>query len=508
MTTYFWNEEELVTKFLNELLDVIDHLPYPGNIRTLLKYNVITDFCESLQFDDANSNIGFPEYITNESIAHSTDLKFTIGIQNFSQANRYVYEFIQLLHHVRVEALEDIFFPKEMFFVDETKIKAGPTMHDVGKHTILRGSKVDIYSIEDFTNRMITLLGDSFREIISQNKMAEENDFHPPHNYNKIILEYITSKIYLVEELEYMFCIAAVDYFYFRLRHPISKSYHPKYMRKMLQGPIKEIFINRMHAILAPLTKEMQLFYLECSYNQFTSYAPDLRQQDLYDKFWATFNFPKPPPTAVKDGYIKFIDEIFEEYHFDFWDYSQIVQDALVQFSFENPETSKLFIQMNQALINMYITGPAAGILPMIPSEIIATQIHGNTGTIISYTYKFNNKNFEAVADLYDNLVKHKFIFSNTNKKDFRKIFENQSPQNPIIWTGNISELYFFVKLLHIEYKLIESLGKKIWNVTDQIFLNAQGKPFGKQRFRSLKKPASYKYIKQAVDLLQYNKER
>lgn len=502
MTTYFWNEDELVTNFLNELLNVIDHLPYPGNIRTLLKYNVITDFCETLQFDDANSSIGFPEYITNESIAHSTDLKFTIGIRNLSQANRYVYEFIQLLHHVRSEALENIFFPREMFFIDESKKKAGPTIHDITKHTILKGSNVDIYSIEDFTSRMIMLLGDSFREIINQNLIAEDNDYHPPHNYNKIILEHISSKIYLVEELEFLYCNAAVDYFYYILRHPISKSYHTKYMSKIMQGPMKEVFTNRMQAILAPLTKEMQLFYLECSFNQFTSYAPDLRQQDLYDRFWATFNFPKPPLTTVKDSYIKFMDEIFEDYYFNFWEYSQIVQYSLIKFCFENPEPCKYFIQMNQQLIDMYITGPAPGTLSINQPDTIGNRIQGNNGTSFSYTYKFNNKNFEAVADLYDNLVKHNFISSDTNKKDFRKIFENSCPQKPIKWIGSLSELAFLVKLLHNEYELIESLGNNNWKITDQIFCNSSGKPFGWQRFKGQKKPAKAGLLEKAAKLL------
>ena len=502
MTTYFWNEEELVTKFLNELLNVIDHLPYPGNIRTLLKYNVISDFCDTEQFDDAKSNFSFPEYITNESIAFSPDLKFTNGIKNFSQANRYVYEFIQLLHHVRSEALEELFFPREMFFIDESKKKAEPTIHDVGKYTILRGANVDIYSFEDFTNRMVMLLGDSFREIVSQNLLAEDNDYHPPHNYNKIILEYISSKIYLVEELEFLYCNAAVDYFYYILRHPISKYYHSKYMSKIMQGPMKEAFTNRMQAILAPLTKEMQLFYLECSFNQFTSYAPDLRQQDLYDKFWATFNFPKPPQTTVKDAYIKFMDEIFEDYYLNFYDYSLIVQDSLVQFCFENPEPSKFFIQMNQGLIDMYITGPAAGTLSIKPPDNIGNRIQGNNGNTLSYTYKFNNKNFEAVADLFDNLVKNQFISSDSNKKDFRKIFENSSPQKPITWIGSLTELAYFVKLIHNEYALIESLGNNIWKVTNQLFFDATGKPFGWQRFKGQKKPARAALLEKAAKLL------
>lgn len=507
MVAYFWNESELITKFLNELINVIDHLPYPGNIRNLLKYNVITDFYETVQFDDANNNICFPEYMSRDSETQDIEYKYTNGINNFNQANRYVYEFIQLLRHVRVKALEEIFFPEEMFFIDPSKEKPGPTIHDISKLTLLRGAKIDIYSNEDFANRMITLLGDSFQEIMRQNIMAETNGLHPPHDYNKIILEQVSTSIYLVEELEYLFCNSAVDYFYFILRHPLSTSYHPKYMTNLLQGSIKESFIKRMNEINAPLTKNMQLFYLECSYNQFVSHSPDIRQQDLYDKFWATFNFPKPPPSTVKDSYIKFMDKIFVEYYFNFWDFSQIVQDTLVQFSFDNPDVSQLFFETNQSLIKSYIDGSCLGRVTINQPELFGKQVNNKAISIHSFTYKFNNKNYEAVSDLFDNLIKNNFISADTNKKDFRKIFENQSPQSPIMWIGNISELYFFIKLLHIDNKLIENLGKKIWNVTDQIFVDKQGKPFGKQRFRSLKKPSTYKYLNQAVSHLHYDQE-
>ncbi len=504
MKTNFWNEQELITKFLNELLNVINQLPYPGSIRTSLKYNVIVDFFNTWQFDDETNNISYRAVIEDRNKKPLEKLKFTEGIVNFKQANRYVYEFIKLLNHVRVEALEDIFFPVEMFLIDKKKPKKSPTIHDVDKYTLLRGSGIDIYTTDDFTGYLIKMVGDGFEEIMRQNIMADVYQTPPSNDINKIILEHASSKIYMAEELEYMFCIEAVNYYHYLLRHSLRTDYHIDYLKKILEGPLKLKFIERLEEKLAPLPDQMKLFYLDCSFNQFATYSPDVRQHELYDKFWKMFIFPKQNNSTVMDPFIKFMDEILLTYGFQYYSYAQIVEDYFYKYSLEFPEFAQHYISLYEAQKKYYKSAgeaetesnpePQAGLAyPPLKSNA------KNTSIVNSYTYINNQKNYDAIADLWDFLRNKDFIAEDTDKKDFRKIFENKKPNRPITWTGKISYLFLFVKLLHSKYKLIDKLGKKVWVVTDQIFVDENGEAFGSQRLKGQKTPNDTTLLENAM---------
>ena len=68
------------------------------------------------------------------------------------------------------------------------------------------------------------------------------------------------------------------------------------------------------------------------------------------------------------------------------------------------------------------------------------------------------------------NALKRKNLIGNsTDLKDFRKVFSGEAIDKPIIWTGNISELSYFIKQLHNELKLVEDLKQQQWAVTINI---------------------------------------
>jgi hypothetical protein len=85
---------------------------------------------------------------------------------------------------------------------------------------------------------------------------------------------------------------------------------------------------------------------------------------------------------------------------------------------------------------------------------------------------------------------------------EFRKIFRDIRPTNPIIWTGNISELFYFIKLLHNDFELINKIPKNIWKITDSLFVDKNGKPFGWERFRRQSKPAKADLLEKAAGFL------
>jgi bifunctional DNA-binding transcriptional regulator/antitoxin component of YhaV-PrlF toxin-antitoxin module len=119
-----------------------------------------------------------------------------------------------------------------------------------------------------------------------------------------------------------------------------------------------------------------------------------------------------------------------------------------------------------------------------------------------AYQIEKYSAHLSKISDMFNSLIKNNFISKDTNLKEFRKIFNNTSPDSPIIWTGNISELYYFVKLLHYDFKLIDDLKINIWKVTANLFVDVNENPFDWMKFRKLKNPSKAKIIETCVSNL------
>jgi hypothetical protein len=311
----------------------------------------------------------------------------------------------------------------------------------------------------------------------------------------------------MAEELEYMFCIEAVNYFHYLLRHSLRTEHHLDYLNGHLEGPLKSKFIKRLEDKLEPLTDRMKLFYLDCSFNQFATYSPDLRHHELYDKFWKMFVFPKQNNNTVKDPFIKFMDEILLTYGYKYYNYAQIVEDYFYKYSLEYPDIAKYYISLYEAQKKFYNSDNEDETKANHEDRAIATnnlsqKSAGKSTNTNSFTYKNNDKNYNAIADLLNCLQKNNFVALDTDKKDFRKIFENKKPNKPITWTGKISYLFLFVKLLHSKYNLIDKLGKRVWVISDQLFVDENGEAFGSQRLKGQKVPNDASALENAVALL------
>jgi len=120
----------------------------------------------------------------------------------------------------------------------------------------------------------------------------------------------------------------------------------------------------------------------------------------------------------------------------------------------------------------------------------------------VSFEYINNSTQPDAIEDLYDNLKKNKFIHSKTDKRIFRKLFSSRTPDKKIKWTGKISELYYFIILIHLRKKSIKPLGNDIWKVTANCFCDSKGKDYDYKSFRNLHKPASAKLLESAASQL------
>lgn len=106
-----------------------------------------------------------------------------------------------------------------------------------------------------------------------------------------------------------------------------------------------------------------------------------------------------------------------------------------------------------------------------------------------SFTYKQINTNPEKVSDLCSSLKFNNLISQDTTVPNFKRVFTNSEIKTPVVWTGTISELFYFIKLIHNDLQLVENLKQKQWEVTCQCFVDAEGNPFERTKFRSQKKP-------------------
>lgn len=124
------------------------------------------------------------------------------------------------------------------------------------------------------------------------------------------------------------------------------------------------------------------------------------------------------------------------------------------------------------------------------------TNVNKNiTPTAFSHIH-FNHTS--VVTNIFDSLKKNEFIDSSSSIRDFNNIFSNKEPKNKIKWTANISDLWYFVRCL-IENKKILPLGNNIWKVTNQCFVDKDGNEFGWKRFKGLHKTANAEKIKKAA---------
>lgn len=120
-----------------------------------------------------------------------------------------------------------------------------------------------------------------------------------------------------------------------------------------------------------------------------------------------------------------------------------------------------------------------------------------------SFKYKQLIKNQEKITDLCSSLKYNNLISQDTTIPNFRKVFSNSEIKTPVVWTGTISELFYFIKLIHNDLQLVEDLKQKQWEVTCLCFVDENGNSFDRAKFRSLKKPKlTYHKIEKSVSNL------
>ena len=119
-------------------------------------------------------------------------------------------------------------------------------------------------------------------------------------------------------------------------------------------------------------------------------------------------------------------------------------------------------------------------------------------------SFKLNNYigNNSKLVDLRSSLIEKKLISKNTSLKDFKNVFKCEEIEKPIIWTGNISELTYFIKQLHNNLKYVSNVKQEIWVVTINCFIQENNKQYNREKLRTQKIPATSKKIDKALNTL------
>jgi macrodomain Ter protein organizer (MatP/YcbG family) len=125
-----------------------------------------------------------------------------------------------------------------------------------------------------------------------------------------------------------------------------------------------------------------------------------------------------------------------------------------------------------------------------------------STHFIHSFAYQQFDTAPDKLTDVWDGLKKNELISNHTTLPNFRKVFSGKEITAPVHWTGNPSELAYFIKLIHNEHKLVTDLKQKQWEVTCKCFITDKGKQFDRSKFRTLPRP---KFSGDAIDTIVSN---
>jgi hypothetical protein len=137
------------------------------------------------------------------------------------------------------------------------------------------------------------------------------------------------------------------------------------------------------------------------------------------------------------------------------------------------------------------------------PVSAAKTETTATVNSFHSFTYKQLPTNPDKLTDLCDSLKKNNFISKDTKVSSFKKVFSGDEIKTPVIWTGNVSEFYYFIKLLYTKHKMVDDLKQNQWKVACICFIKPDGTFFEHEGLRKNQAPKSTGHLlESAISLL------
>lgn len=89
-------------------------------------------------------------------------------------------------------------------------------------------------------------------------------------------------------------------------------------------------------------------------------------------------------------------------------------------------------------------------------------------------SFRYSDNSFAKIANIYKALITEKLIGSEVSLEDFELIFKNQIIQKLIRWTGNTSELKYFIKIINTPEYGFEDMKEEKWQIATNCFLKVK----------------------------------
>jgi len=178
-----------------------------------------------------------------------------------------------------------------------------------------------------------------------------------------------------------------------------------------------------------------------------------------------------------------------------------------IQSFFKYLAPDELLIEEDLYIRFLFEPIPDKSFIKQVPPAIIINELSvevekPNQKFASSFSYIQYYSAPSKLIDLFDSLKKFNFIAQDTSLTDFKKVFSGKEISKPVVWCGNPSDLYYFIKLICYDFKLVEK-ERQQWALACKCFTRVNGSLFDKEKLRTLKKPQrTCSQIEQAVELL------
>lgn len=280
----------------------------------------------------------------------------------------------------------------------------------------------------------------------------------------------------LVEELEKRLAIEAVEYKR-KLDDEWEKyTFDPMYFDNFISGNLYNEFLKSLYERIKPLNDFEINKYLTLSVNQFKTHTPTKRAEKFKRIYHNTYWYPNYMEYNQNQYENKYPVHVWKHYKNHFHLFKEATENILQDFK--------------------------NGLIGSSKKEIIEKPKSVSKSKYNSFTYINNLTGQTQLTDLMNTLKRKNFIDNSTDLKDFRKIFSGEEIEKPIVWTGKISELSYFIKQLHNELKLVEDLKQQQWAVTINCFIQENGEQYNRTKLRTQKVPTTSKSIDSALNTL------
>jgi len=162
------------------------------------------------------------------------------------------------------------------------------------------------------------------------------------------------TELYAVEELEDRLIAEAIKYFNYNYDLVDEEDYEEigNYWDAIIGGKMLDKFVRNLHSKLEQLDQDHALKYLSISLNQFNSHSPEIRIEQLKNRFWIVLYAQYPPKDEapkkkIDDFTSNYLNEVFSYYSKYFENY----KEALIRLTDEFK--SGLYTRLNSNNIKL-----------------------------------------------------------------------------------------------------------------------------------------------------------